>query len=98
MQKRNSRLNEGDDYIEYAETHKDERPIRVIMFSGQFVSTDDSETLGLSASGPDALQTLAMRLFQSGFSAERALVMYRGGQYIGRTSIGRAAGVCGDGC
>src|SRR5262249_50411571 len=32
-----------------------ERPIRVMMFGGQFVSTDDKETLGLSASGPDAL-------------------------------------------
>src|SRR5262249_50337919 len=30
-----------------------ERPIRVIMFGGQFVSTDDNETLGLSAYGPE---------------------------------------------
>ena len=79
---------EGDDFA---------RPIRVIFFGVQFVSTDDAETIGLSATGPDALQTLAMRLFQSGFDAERALVMYRGGQYIGKTTIGKAAGVC-DGC
>jgi hypothetical protein len=32
------------------------RPIRIILFGGQFVSTDDNETLGLSATGPDALQ------------------------------------------
>jgi len=75
-----------------------ERPIRVILFGGQFVSTDDAETLGLSASGPDALQTLAMRLFQSGFDPQRSLAMYKGGVYIGRTTIGKAAGVCGDGC
>jgi hypothetical protein len=71
----------------------DDRPIRVILFGGQFVSTDDSETVGMSASGPDALATLAMRLFQSGFDPQRSLVMYKGGQYIGRTTIGRAAGV-----
>jgi hypothetical protein len=47
----------------------------------------------MSASGPDALATLAMRLFQSGFDPQRSLVMYRGGQYIGRTTIGKAAGV-----
>jgi hypothetical protein len=75
---------EGDDV---------ERPIRVILFGGQFVSTDDSDTLGMSASGPDALATLAMRLFQSGFDPQRSLVMYKGGQYIGRTTIGKAAGV-----
>jgi hypothetical protein len=77
---------EGDDI-------PDERPIRVIMFGGQFVSTDDSDTIGMSATGPDALQTLATRLFQSGFDPQRSLVMYRAGQYIGRTTIGRAAGV-----
>jgi hypothetical protein len=77
---------EGDDV-------PDDRPIRVIMFGGQFVSTDDSDTIGMSAAGPDALQTLATRLFQSGFDPQRALVMYRGGQYIGRTTIGKAAGV-----
>jgi hypothetical protein len=77
---------EGDDI-------PDDRPIRVILFGGQFVSTDDSETVGMSASGPDALATLAMRLFQSGFDPQRSLVMYKGGQYIGRTTIGKAAGV-----
>jgi hypothetical protein len=77
---------EGDDV-------PDDRPIRVILFGGQFVSTDDSETIGMSATGPDALQTLAMRLFQSGLDPQRSLVMYRAGQYIGRTTIGKAAGV-----
>jgi hypothetical protein len=74
---------EGDDI-------PDERPIRVILFGGQFVSTDDAETIGLSATGPDALQTVAMRLFQSGFDPARVLSLYRGGQHIGRTTIGKA--------
>jgi len=79
---------EGDDF---------ERPIRVIMFGGQFVSTDDGETIGMSATGPDALQTLAMRLFQAGFNPDRALSLYRGGQHVGKTTIGKAAGVsCND--
>jgi len=84
-------VSEGDD------VDISERPIRVILFGGHFVSTDDSETVGMSATGPDALETLAMRLFQAGFDVRRPLVMYRGGQYIGRISIGKAAGVC-DGC
>ena len=71
----------------------EERPIRIILFGGQFVSTDDNETLGLSATGPDALQTLAMRLFQSGFSPERQLLLFRGGERVGRMTIGQAAGV-----
>jgi len=77
-----------------------ERPIRVIMFGGQFVSTDDNKTLGLSAYGPDALQTPAMRLFQSGFDPERPLILFRGGRRIGRTTIGHAALVtrCHHGC
>jgi len=78
---------EGDDI---------ERPIRVILFGGQFVSTDDSETVGLSATGPDALRTLGMRLFQAGFSPNRRLVLYRAGQCIGKTTIGKAAGIEGD--
>ena len=83
---------EGAD-VSSQERMPDDRPIRVILFGGQFVSTDDSETVGMSASGPDALATLAMRLFQSGFDPQRSLVMYKGGQYIGRTTIGKAAGV-----
>jgi hypothetical protein len=36
------------------------RPIRVILFGPEFAACDGSETLGLSASGPDALKTLAI--------------------------------------
>jgi hypothetical protein len=55
---------EGDDV-------PDERPIRIILYGGQFVSTDDSETLGMRVTGPDALATPAIRLFQAGFDPER---------------------------
>ena len=70
-----------------------ERPIRVLQYGNQFVSTDDSETLGMSATGENALQTLAMRLFQAGFAPERQLVLFRGGERVGSTTIGNAAGV-----
>jgi hypothetical protein len=84
-------VSEGDD-LPFAFS---ERPIRVILYGGQFVSIDDGETIGLSASGPDALATLAMRLFQAGFDPERHLILFRGGERVGRTSIGKAAGVDG---
>ena len=87
----------NDDYLEYAATHERERPIRIIKFSDGFVSTDDAETIGMSATGPGALQTLAMRLFQSGFDPKRKLVIYRSGQCIGTMSIAQAGGIC-DGC
>ena len=77
---------EGDDA-------PDDRPIRVLQYGNQFVSTDDSETLGMSATGENALQTLAMRLFQAGFAPERQLVLFRGGERVGSTTIGNAAGV-----
>jgi hypothetical protein len=44
---------EGSDF-DYA------RRIRVILFGREFAACDDSETLGLSASGLDALKTLAI--------------------------------------
>ena len=89
-------MNYKPDTRPVAEGDHIERPIRVILFGGQFVSTDDSETVGLSAAGPDALANLAMRLFQAGFDPHRMLSLYKGGVHIGRISIGRAAGVCDD--
>jgi len=84
---------EGDDIDDPRPFAFSERPIRVICYGDQFVATDDAETLGLSATGPDAIATLAMRLFQAGFDPERHLVLFRGGKRVGRTTIGRAAGV-----
>jgi len=86
---------EGDDYLEYAAAHEHERPIRIIKFGDGFVSCDDANAIGISASGPDALKTLAMRLFTSGFDPHRKLVLYRAGQCIGKTTIGQAAGIEG---
>ena len=79
---------EGDDI-------PDERPIRVLCYGNgdQFVSTDDDDTLGMSATGPNALQTLAMRLFQAGFDVGRLLILFKGGRRIGSVTIGEAAGV-----
>jgi len=88
---------EGELYLKYAITHEHERPIRIIKFSDGFVSTDDPGTIGMSATGPGALQTLALRLAQSGFDPQRKLVIYRSGQCIGTMSIAQAGGIC-DGC
>jgi len=44
------------------------------------LQTDDSETLGMSASGTAALETLAMRLFQAGLDVDRRLVIFRAGK------------------
>ena len=74
-------------------SQSDERAIRVIAYGEQFFATDDSETLGMSAAGPDALETLAMRLFQAGFDAARPLVIFRGGERVASATIGAAAGV-----
>jgi hypothetical protein len=78
---------EGDDF------DISERAIRVILYGSQFASCDDGDALGMCASGPEPLATLAMRLFQAGFSPERPLVLFRGGERVGSTTIGKAAGV-----
>ena len=73
------------------ETATDERAIRCIAYGEQFIATDDASTLGMSATGPDALATLAMRLFQAGFGSDRRLVVFRGGERVGSITIGQAA-------
>jgi hypothetical protein len=75
---------EGDDI-------PDKRPLRVILFGGQFVALDDSEFVGLSASGPRCLETLASRLLASGFDPDRQMILSRANQNIGRTTVGKAA-------
>jgi hypothetical protein len=52
----------GDDF--------DERPLRVILFGSQFAALDDAEAMGFSASGPNCVQTMALRLLQSGFDPD----------------------------
>jgi hypothetical protein len=70
-----------------------ESPIRVILYGSQFASCDDGDALGMMASGPKPLELLAMRLFQAGFDPERPLILFRGGERVGKTSVGVAAGV-----
>jgi hypothetical protein len=72
-----------------SDTASDERPLRVILFGGQFAALDDAEAMGLSASGPNCVQTMALRLLRSGFDPERPLILFRANQNIGRTTIGK---------
>jgi hypothetical protein len=74
---------EGDDF--------NERPLRVILFGSQFAALDDAEAMGFSASGPRCLQTMALRLLQSGFDPGRPLILFRANQNIGRTTVAAAA-------
>ena len=78
---------EGDDII------PDDRPLRVILFGSQFASVDDADACGFSASGTNAVQTLAARLLAAGYDADRVLVLYRANMKIGKTSIREAAKV-----
>ena len=77
-------VSEGDDISD--------EPLKVFSYGDQFVSGD--ETLGLSAQGPDALATLARRLVQSGFDPERRLIILKGSERVGSTTIAAAAGIC----
>jgi hypothetical protein len=74
---------EGDDIPE--------RPLRVILFGSQFVAVDESEAMGFSASGPNCVQTMALRLLQSGFDPERQMILFRANQRIGATTIAAAS-------
>ena len=67
------------------------RPLRVILFGQQFCALDDAELMGISASGPACLATLAQRLLQSGHAPQQTLSLHRGGQHIGRVSLAAAA-------
>src|SRR5262245_51410263 len=78
---------EGDDII------PDDRPLRIILFGSQFASVDDADAYGFSASGTNAVQTLASRLLAAGYDADRPLILFRANQNIGRTTIGQAAKV-----
>jgi hypothetical protein len=81
MTEQNAQL-EGDDF--------DERPLRIVLFGSQFCAVDDASIMA-SASGPNCLQTMALRLLQSGFDPDRPLILFRANQNIGRTTIAAAA-------
>ena len=67
-----------------------DRPLRVICFGSNFATLDDREAMGFTASGPNCVQTLAATLLQAGYDADRQLVLFRGGERVGRTTIGKA--------
>ena len=65
----------------------DGRPVRVLLFGGNFAAVDDSELFGFSASGPGCQRTLAQSLLRAGCNGLRQLVFYRAGQCVGRGKI-----------
>ena len=68
----------------------DERPLRVILFGGNFAALDDAELMGISASGPGCLRALAETLSHMGH-ADRQIAVYRAGVCIGRQLVRDAA-------
>lgn len=75
---------EGDDIIE--------DPIQVILHGAMFASTATDNIPKLSATGPNALRTVASQLLHAGFDGDRLLLLYRGGEPVGKMTIGQAAG------
>ena len=70
-----------------------ERPIRVLLHGVEFAECDDEDLVGLMASGPRPVEQLAKRLFEVGVDPLRPLILFRGGERVGATTIGVAAGV-----
>jgi hypothetical protein len=82
MTEQNAQL-EGDDI-------PDEPALRVNLFGEQFAAVDDPGIMA-SASGHRCLPTLASRLLQSGFDPDRKLILWRGNERVGSTTISIAA-------
>lgn len=72
-------------------TETDERGLRVICYGESFAACYDADAMGFSASGHNAVQTLASRLLHAGFDPDRALILFRAGERVGRTTIQAAA-------
>jgi len=68
-------------------------PLRVHFYGTSMASVDDG-TVAISATGPDALRSLASQLFAAGWNADQVLELYRGGELIGQTTINNAAHGC----
>ena len=77
-------------------TDPNAEPIRVILYGRQFAATGNCELAAVTASGPGCLKSLALQLFAAGFDPDRVLTLHRGGEEIGTTTIGVAAGVSDD--
>jgi hypothetical protein len=77
---------EGDD------TPDDGAAIRVNMYGDQFCAVADGGCWDdISATGPNALATLAMHLSLHGFVPDQELVLFRGGERVGKTTVGEAS-------
>jgi len=81
---------EGDDIEDDRPTVFGMQPIAVHLYGKHSVN---AEFLGIGVSGEDALRVLAQKLFVAGFAPDRELVLVRGGERVGKTTVGRAAGV-----
>jgi UV DNA damage repair endonuclease len=75
---------EGDDI-------PDDRPMRVYLHGNQFAAVDDSEVWGICASGIAPMETLGQKLVALDIDPNRKLSLYRGGVFIGSTTVGAAA-------
>jgi len=80
---------EGDD-IDFSRP-----PIRVLLRGDQFAECDDEDLVGVMASGPNPVELLAKRLFEAGVAPDRTMVLFRGAQRLGRTTVAAAAGMGG---
>lgn len=67
------------------------RSLKIICYGEQFCAVEDSELQGFSASGPSCLKTLALRLLSSGHPPDMPVVLFRGGERTGKTTLANAA-------
>jgi len=67
-----------------------ERPIKIVTIAGEAFCNDE-DLLDLRATD---LRSLARLMFEAGFDVSRQLLLFRGDQQVGQSTIGRAAGVC----
>ena len=72
-------------------TSDDACPLRCILYGESFAALDDAEGCGFSASGPNSFATLAGRLLQAGFDPDRPLILFRGGERLGKLTLAAAA-------
>lgn len=56
-----------------------------------FCAVEDAELQGFSAAGPGCLKTLALRLLSSGQPPDMPVVLFRGGERAGKTTLANTA-------
>ena len=89
----NARKSENPDTAPVAEGADvpDDSPIAVVLFGREFATTGDGPGRQISMHGPNSLARLAEHLVALGYDPERELSLYRGGVFIGKTTVGHAA-------